>query len=176
MSDNNNPQPLTHMTDSVTPQPTAQDYLTNAQSRISDIYSATLKAMRDIEEAKACLSDAPSPSNMEANMKKLIAFTWQQAMEWAQDSVDDELCRDVDINVYIDETTYGDLNVSVRGEIEQNINIGEHVEIELRQPQDIAERHEEVLKEFLLKEEQEAATSVTAEPVETSINLSKNNA
>ena len=73
MSDNNNPQPLTHMTDSVTPQPTAQDYLTNAQSRITEVYDATLKAMRDIEEAKLCL---PSEANMEGNMSKLIAFVW----------------------------------------------------------------------------------------------------
>mgnify|MGYP005989872671 FL=1 len=178
MSDNNNPQPLTHMTDSVTPQPTAQDYLTNAQSRITEVYSATLKAMRDIEEAKASLSDAiPSPSNMEANMRKLIAFTWQQAMEWAQDLVDDELCKDVDIDVHIDETIYDSMTIHVRGDIEQNINIGDHFEIDMSQdPSDIANRHEEVLKEFLLKQEQEAVTSVTAEPVETSINLSKNNA
>lgn len=169
MSDNNNP--LTHMTDSVIPQPTAQDYLTHAQTRVADIYDATLKAMRDIEEAKASL---PTGLNMEANMKKLIAFTWQQAMEWAQDLVDDEINKDIDINVYIEDTSYGDLTISVRGEIEQNINIGDHVEIDMsRDPSDIAERHEDVLKEFLKRE---AAVSVTAEPVETSINLSKNNA
>lgn len=159
------------MTDSVIPQPTAQDYLTHAQTRVADIYDATLKAMRDIEEAKASL---PTGLNMEANMKKLIAFTWQQAMEWAQDLVDDEINKDIDINVYIEDTSYGDLTISVRGEIEQNINIGDHVEIDMsRDPSDIAERHEDVLKEFLKRE---AAVSVTAEPVETSINLSKNNA
>lgn len=171
MSDNNNPQPLTHMTDSVTPQPTAQDYLTNAQSRITEVYSATLKAMRDIEEAKASLPTGP---NMEANMSKLVAFVWSKAIEYANDVVEDRMGEEIGIRVEIDEDIYDDLNISIRGSVDKEICVGDYFSVHIHESFDgVAERHDEILQEFLKRE---AAVSVTAEPVKTSINLNKNNA
>jgi hypothetical protein len=171
MTDNNNPQPLTHMTDSVTPQPTPQDYLINAQSRIEDIYNATLKAMRDIEEAKASL---PSGPNMETNMKDLIAFVWSKAIEYANDVVEDRMGEEVEISVEVDDTFYGDLDIRVSGRIDQDVIIGDHFSVHIHETFDgVAERHDEILQEFLKRQ---VAVSVTAEPVETSINLTKNNA
>jgi len=180
MSDNNNPQPLTHMTDSVIPQPTTQDYLTHAQTRVADIYDATLKAMRDIEEAKASLPTGP---NMEANMSKLIAFVWSKAIEYANDVVEDRMGEEIGIRVEIDEDIYDDLNITIRGSVEKDICVGDYFSVHIHETFDgVAERHDEILQEFLQRERDHASaeagakTSLSAALVETNINLSKNNA
>lgn len=196
MSDNNNP--LTHMTDSVTPQPTAKDYLTNAQGSISDLYSATLKAMRDIEEAKASLpSDAPvvSAESMEEYMKRLIAYTWKQAIEFANMHVEDEVCKEVTVYAYVDERVHDSLEVSIRGEVETEVNLGDHLDIEIPTKYDgVEQTHNEILQGFLEQEDKQPepeppapesnTVSHVAEPhnqltgvkVVGNIDLSKNNA
>lgn len=196
MSDNNNP--LTHMTDSVTRQPTAKDYLTNAQGSISDLYSATLKAMRDIEEAKASLpSDAPvvSAESMEEYMKRLIAYTWKQAIEFANMHVEDEVCKEVTVYAYVDERVHDSLEVSIRGEVETEVNLGDHLDIEIPTKYDgVEQTHNEILQGFLEQEDKqpepeppapesntvshvvEPHNQLTGVKVVGNIDLSKNNA
>jgi hypothetical protein len=174
MSDNNNPQPLTHMTDSVTPQPTAKVHLTDAQVSITDIYNATLKAMRNIEEAKAA---APSAGISEADLKKLIALTWKEAISFANMHVEDEICKEITVYAHVDERVHDGLDISIRGEVETEVNLGDHLDIEIPERYDgVAQTHDEILQLFRKQQKKEQAASVTAEPVETSIDLSKNNA
>ena len=198
MSDNNNPQPLTHMTDSVTPQPTAKVHLTDAQASITDIYNATLKAMRDIEEAKAALpSDAPvvSAESMEEYMKRLIAYTWKQAIEFANMHVEDEVDKEITVTAYVDEQVYDGLDISIRGEVESEVQLGDHLDIEIPTKYDgVEQTHNEILQGFLEQEEKQQepeppapesnTVSHVADPhnqltgvkVVGSIDLSKNNA
>jgi len=178
MSDNNNPQPLTHMTDFVTPQPTAQDYLTNAQSQVSEIYNATLKLMRDTEEAKALLPDSP---NMEGNMSKLVAFVWNKAIRYANNHVEDRISDEISIQADVDLDIYDDLDIRIRGKVETDILISDHLSIEIPQSYDgVQETHDEILQEFLqseAKRKQELqSASVTAHEINAKIDLSKNNA
>ena len=165
MSDNNNPQPLTHMTDFVTPQPTAKDYLTDAQGSITNIYNATMKVMRDIEEAKTKLpSDTPVVSD--EIMRKLVAYVWSIAIEYAQEHVDDNLSKEVDIEVRVDEdcNNYG-LTARISGTVEQSM-IPNEVGIDFEIPN--APDLDEILKDF--KERKLAAETAIH------INLSKDNA
>ena len=181
MSDNNNP--LTHMTDSVTPQPTAKDHLTNAQFSLTEVHNATVKLMRDIEEAKqSIISDAPvvSAESTEEYMKRLISYTWKRAIEFAQMHVEDEVCKEITVTAYVDEEVYDGLDIRIRGEVESEVQLGDHLEIEIPEKYDgVEQTHNEILQGFLEKEKkdkEQQAASVTAEPVETNINLSKNNA
>ena len=196
MSDNNNP--LTHMTDSVIPQPTAKDYLTDAQANITDLYNATLKAMRDIEEAKASLvSDTPAPSAAidEEKLKRLIALTWREAISFANMHVEDEVCKEVTVYAYVDERVHDSLDISIRGEVETEVNLGDHLDIEIPEKYDgVGQTHNEILQAFLEQENKEPepepstpepdTVSHVADPhnqltgvkVVGSIDLSKNNA
>ena len=162
---NNNPQPLTHMTDFVTPQPTAKDHLTNAQGSIDDVYNAAIKVMRDIEEAKTKLpSDTPVVSD--EIMRKLVAYVWSVAIEYAQEHVDDNLSKEVDGEVRVDEdcSSYG-LTARISGTVEQSM-IPNEVGIDFEIPN--APDLDEILKDF--KERKLAAETAIH------INLSKDNA
>ena len=123
MSDNNNTQPLTHMTDSVTPQPTAQDYLKNAQSQLAGLFNYAHQVNREIEEAKLCL---PSEANMEGNMSKLIAFVWRKAMWHANNHVQDRLGVEVEIRANVDMNIYDDLDITIRGTVDTEICPADH--------------------------------------------------
>lgn len=177
MSDSINPQTPNNM-DHV---PTSNDYITAAQHQVSDIYKATLKAMRDLDEAKAS-QPAPSapPAIDEEQLKRLIALTWKQAIEFANMHVQDEVCKEVSVYAYVDERVSDTLDISIRGEVETEVNLGDHLDIEIPERYDgVEQTHNEILQGFLEKEEkdkEQQAASVTAEPVETSINLTKNNA
>jgi hypothetical protein len=164
MSDNNNPQPLTHMTDSVTPPtPDHTDHITAAQEQVANIYNATLKAMRNLDDAK-------SDSNPDAIMRKLVGYVWSRAIDYAQDHVDDELNREVDINVRIEEdcdSSYG-LSARITGTVEQSV-IPTEVGIEFEIPTIPDARDlDEILKDF--KERKLAAETAIH------VNLPKENA
>lgn len=209
MSDNNNP--LTHMTDSVTPQSTpncriglgpeatAKDHLTNAQFSLTEVHNATVKLMRDIEEAKqSIIPDAPvvSAESTEEYMKRLISYTWKQAIEFANMHVQDEVCKEITVYAYVDERISDSLDISIRGEVETEVNLGDHLDIEIPEKYDGVEQTEhEILQGFLEQEEKkdEKPTPPTPESntvshvddphnqltgvnVVGSIDLSKNNA
>ena len=165
MSDNNNPQPLTHMTDSVTPQtPDHTDHITAAQEQVANIYNATLKAMRYLDDAK-------SDSNPDAIMRKLVGYVWSRAIEYAQDYVEDELNREVDINVRIDEecdSSYSGISARITGTWEQSVVPSEvGVDFEIPTIPD-ARDLDEILKDF--KERKLAAETAIH------VNLPKENA
>lgn len=167
MSDSINTQTLTHMTDSVTPQPTAKDHLTNAQFSLTEVHNATVKLMRDVEEAKAALfSDTPAPSAVpdEQLMKRLIAFTWDQAISFAQDHVDDEVHKDISVYAYVDERVSDSLDISIRGEVETEVCLSDHIEIEIPTKYDgVEQTHKEILQGFLeYEEEKEKQAAVLA--------------
>lgn len=191
MSDNNNP--LTHMTDSVTPQPTAKDHLTNAQGSITDIYNATLKAMRDIEEAKAA---DRSTGISEADLKKLISLTWKEAISFANMHVEDEVCKEITVTAYVDEQVYDGLDIRIRGEVESEVSLGDHLDIEIPERYDgVGQTFDEILQAFHEQRQKEQEPTPPAPPasdtvshvadphnqltgvkVVGSIDLSKNNA
>mgnify|MGYP006908314023 CR=1 FL=1 len=196
MSDNNNP--LTHMTDSVTPQPTAKDHLTNAQFSLTEVHNATVKLMRDIEEAKAAIpSDTPAPSTgiSEADLKKLISLTWKEAISFANMHVEDEVCKEITVYAHIDERVYDSLDISIRGEVETEVNLGDHLDIEIPERYDgVAQTHDEILQLFHVQRQKEQEPTPPAPEPDTvshvadphnqltgvkvvgSIDLSKNNA
>lgn len=178
MSDNNNPQPLTHMTDSVTPQPTAQDYLKSAQSQITQLFNFTHDVNRAIEEAKRCL---PSEANMEGNMSKLIAFVWSRAVQYANEHIQDRMGDEIEIRADIDMNIYDDLDITIRGTVDTQVCIGDHVDCDIPESFDgLAELQEEMLQEFLQLEDKRKqvlkAAGVTAQEINDHINLSKTNA
>lgn len=165
-----NTQPLTHMTDIVTPQPTAKDHLTNAQGSLIEVHNATVKLMRDVEEAKAKLpSDTPVVSD--EIMRKLVGYVWSRAIEYSQDYADESLNKEVSISVQIDEDInggYNNLDVRVRGEVEQDVVPSEvGIDFEIPTIPD-ANDLDEILKEF--HERQKAAETAIH------INLTKDNA
>ena len=164
MSDNYSSQPLTHMTDSVTPPtPNHTDHITAAQEQVANIYNATLKAMRNLDDAK-------SDSNPDGIMRKLVGYVWSRAIEYAQEYADDELNREVDISVRIDEdcdNSYG-LTARITGTVEQCV-IPSEVGVDFEIPTIPNARDlDEILKDF--KERKLAAETAIH------INLPKENA
>jgi hypothetical protein len=172
MSDNNTP--LTHMTDSVTPTSdpvTHSDRMTNAQEQIAKIYDATLKAMVALDEVKYDLKP-------ETDLRKLVGHVWSRAMEYAQDYIDDNLNREVEIAVRIDEECSGyDVTARITGSVEQSV-IPTEVGIDFDIPTiPNANDLDEILEEYEAKERDRKlqAASATAHEINASINLSKNN-
>lgn len=163
------------MSDSINPQtpntmdqvPTTNECITAAQQQIADIYNATLKAMRNLDEATAALrSDSPvvSAESMQEYMKRLIRFTWNQAISFAQDHVDDEVHKDISVYAHIDERVYDSLDISIRGEVETEVCLSDHIEIEIPPKFDgIEQTHNEILQGFLeYEEEKEKQAAVLA--------------
>lgn len=117
-------------------------------------------------EARACIEVATSaasrnnPSSlvsaesMEQYMKRLISYTWKQAIEFANMHVEDEVCKEITVGAHIDERVYDSLDISIRGEVEAEVNLGDHLDIEIPEKYDgVEQTHNEILQGFLEQEE-----------------------
>ena len=169
-----NPPTPTHMSDSINPQtpnnmdhvPTSNDYITAAQQQVATIYTATLKAMRDLDEAKASQPAPSAPAALdEEKLKRLIALTWKEAIEFANMHVEDEVCKEITVQAYIDERVYDNLDISIRGEVETEVNLGDVLDIEIPERFDgVEQTHDQILQGFLEQENKEPEPEPEPEP------------